>query len=55
MPTINAVNQALVDYMRISTSTFHEYYGTHDQFTDKNYDKVTVFIIPGNGTGMAEF
>ena len=55
MPTINAVNQALVDYMRVSTCTFHEYYGTHDQFTDKNYDKATVFTIPGNGSGMAEF
>ena len=55
MPNINAANQALVDSTRISTFTFREYYGTHDQFTDRNYDKATVFTIPGNGSGMAEF
>ena len=41
--------------MRISNSSFREYYGTYEQFTDNDCDKASVFVIPGNGVGMAEF
>ena len=55
MDTTLAVNQGLVNYMTVSNSIFHEYYETLDRLTDQNYDKTTVFIIPGNGSGMTEF
>ena len=41
--------------MRISNSSFHEYYGMYEQFTDDDYYKASVFVIPGNGVGMVDF
>ena len=55
MDTTSAVNQALVNYMTVSNSEFHEYCGSLHRLTDQNIDKATVFIVPGNGSGMTEF
>ena len=55
MPTVNTVNGSFREYMRISNSSLHEYYGTYEQFTDNDYDKPSVFVMPGNGVDMAAF
>ena len=55
MDTTIAVSQALVNYMTVSNSEFHEYCGTLHWLTDPNIDKATVFIVPGNESGMTEF
>ena len=54
-PTVNHVNGFFRDYMKISNSSFHGYYGTYERFADRDYEKEAVFAIPNNGIGMAEF
>ena len=54
-PTVNHVNKSFRDYMKISNSSFHKYYGTYERFTHTDYEKAAVFVIPGNGVGMADF
>ena len=55
MPTVNAVNESFREYMMISNSSFHGYYGMYEQFTDDDYYKASVLVIPGNGVGMVDF
>ena len=53
-PTVNTVNESFRDHMKISNPSFHEYYGTYERFTNNDFEKLAVFVIPGNGVGMEQ-